>query len=814
MKPPSLHLPWAHAPTAAPRSGATSTSLSRAPRWLQPLALLLVIILLAFTGLQQLSTPSPAPATAPLTDFSAERAMTHLNVIASSSRAIGMPGHAATRDYLVEQLTLMGLEPELQTTPATLRFEGADTFNAGTVTNVIARLPGTASTGAIVLSAHYDGGATGPAAGDNGAAVAATLEVLRAIQAGPPLANDLIVVFSDAEEVGDLGSAAFNQDHPWASEVRLAINFEAQGSGGPAILYATSDENGWLTEQYFQIAPEGSGYSLLPEIVRGLPGMRLACDLEDYLLNGSDGLGFVFASDTPAYHSERDNVANIDRGTIQQEGENTLAVVRHFGAGNLAEMPRTSNRVFFNLLPGVVLHYGGGWVLPLALLATLLTGSVIGFGLRRKQLSVSGVLIGLAALLLGSLATTAVVALLWIGIRALHSDYRVLMVGTYQSGLYTVALSLAAIALMAGLYWLLQRRVRTDNLYAGSLLAWAFLTIGVSVALPGASYLLLWPLLFALPPLAWTVFRPVDDRHSWVHVGLLAAALIPAFILTPGTAYQMVALLNRLDYMSSISGSVAMLGLWALFVAPFVGLYLRQFELLAELAGPARRWAAPAAIGLLAVALIGYGNLTSGFDQDHPRPNHIAYEVNGNTGEARWVSLDPQTDAWTAQFLSNNPASAEFELVPGTLVPAHAMTAPPVPLALPGAEIVSDGTVDGVRTVTFRLLSPRGAVVTDIVIEAEGVIQSASIAGRPLDLGDYAPAADGELRFGYTPMPAEGVEVTLSVAADAPIAITLAETSYGLPDVPGLTVAPRPADTMPASGLPPDATIVRLSVSI
>jgi Zn-dependent M28 family amino/carboxypeptidase len=288
--------------------------------------------------------------------------MTHLNVIASDSRAIGMPGHDATRDYLIEQLTLMGLTPELQTTPATLRFEGADTFNAGTVTNVIARLPGTASTGAVVINAHYDGGSTGPAAGDNGAAVAATLEIVRALQAGPPLANDLIIVFSDGEEDGDLGAAAFNQDHPWAQDVRLAINFEAQGSGGPAILYATSDENGWLTGQYFEVAPESSAYSLLPELVRQLPGMRLACDLEDYLLNGSDGLGFVFTSDTPAYHSERDSIANIDRGSIQQEGENTLAVVQHFGDSNLAEMPRSSNRVFFNLLPGVTLHYGGGWV--------------------------------------------------------------------------------------------------------------------------------------------------------------------------------------------------------------------------------------------------------------------------------------------------------------------------------------------------------------------------------------------------------------------------------------------------------------------
>jgi hypothetical protein len=786
----------------------------RVPRWLQPLTLLAAIALLTFVGLMQLSTPSPAPATVPLTEFSAERAMTHLNVIAGSSRAIGLPGHDATREYLVEQLTLMGLQPELQTASALVRFEGADAYSAGMVTNVIARLPGTASTGAVVLNAHYDGGSTGPAAGDNGAAVAATLEIIRAIQAGPALANDLIVVFSDGEENGDLGAAAFNQDHPWANNVRLAINFEAQGSGGPVILYATSDENGWLTSQYFEIAPEASAYSLLPDLVRQLPGMRLACDLEDYLLNGSAGLGFVFASDTPAYHSERDSVQNINRGSIQQEGENTLAVVQHFGKSNLTDMPGASNRVFFNLIPGVVMHYGGGFVLPLALLVTLLTGLVMVGGVRRKLLSAGGLAVGFAALLLGSVLTVAVVALLWIGIRAVNSDYRVLMVGSYQSGLYTVALSLAAIAIMGGIFWLLQRRVRTDNLYGGALLAWLLLTWAVSLVLPGASYLLIWPLLFALAPLAWTVFQPDHDRRSWLHLALLVLALIPAFILIPGTYYQVVALLNRMDYFATVSGSVAMLGLWALFIAPLVGLYLRHLELLSELAGPARRWAAPAAIGVIAVALIVYANATSGFSADHPRPNHIAYEVNADTGQARWVSLDPEPDAWSAQFLTADPASGEYELAPGTMVPAQEAAAPLVPLAMPGAEIISDATADGVRTVTFRLMSPRGAADLTAVIEAEGELLSASLDGRPVDLTDYTPAAEGTLQFGYAGVPATGIELTLSVRSEAPIAISLTETTYGLPEIPGLTVSPRPAGTMPASGLPLDATIVRMHVTI
>lgn len=99
--------------------------------------------------------------------------------------------------------------------------------------------------------------------------------------------------------------------------------------------------------------------------------MRLACDLEDYLLNGSAGLGFVYVGDTTAYHTARDNVTMIDRGSLQQEGDNTLAVVRAFGNDDLANLPREANRVFFTVLPGVVLHYSGDWVIPLAVVVTV-----------------------------------------------------------------------------------------------------------------------------------------------------------------------------------------------------------------------------------------------------------------------------------------------------------------------------------------------------------------------------------------------------------------------------------------------------------
>jgi hypothetical protein len=781
--------------------------------WLRSLALLAIIVMLTWLGFAQLRTPEPAPLTAPATAFSAERAMVHLDVIAADSRAIGMPGHDATRDYLVAELTAMGLQPQIQTTSSALQFEGADAFSAGMVSNVIVRIPGTANTGAIAINAHYDGGATGPAAGDNGVGVVATLEVVRAILAGEPLANDLIVVFSDGEENGDLGAAAFTQDHPWAADVRIAINFEAQGTGGPAMLYATSDEDGWLTGEYLAVAPAPSAYSLLPELVRALPG-RLACDLEDYLLNGSAGLGFVIADDTAAYHTVRDSVANIDRGSVQQEGDNTLAAVRHFGRLDLTEVPRSANRVYFTILPGVVIQYGGGWVLPLAAVVTLLLVTVVVLGRRRRLLSIGGLAVGMVALLLGTLMTVAVVEAAWFAVKATNAAFRVHLVGPYQTDGIVLALSLLAIALMAALYRLLQKRVRALNLTAGAMLSWALLMWITSLAAPGASYYLTWPLLVAMLPLAWTILARERVQRSGWNLAVLTVALLPAAFLIPGIAYQTVGLLNRMEYLFGIVGNTPLLGLWAIVVAPLVGLFVLHLNTLAGGDGRPYRWLVPGLTALAALLMLGWATVTSGFDAEHPRPNHIAYELDADTGAARFVSLDPELDAWTAQFFPDDPATADYELQPGTEVAVFAAPTAAVPLEPAAVRVVADETAYGVRTLTFRITSPRGVPDLQVAITAPGEILTATLDGRTLDLGEYAPAGDGELWFGYAGVDTDGIELTMTIQSTAPVTVALTETSYGLPEIPGLAVRPRSDAQMPAAGFPPDATVVRRAVQV
>jgi hypothetical protein len=128
--------------------------------------------------------------------------------------------------------------------------------------------------------------------------------------------------------------------------------------------------------------------------------------------------------------------------------------------------------------------------------------------------------------------------------------------------------------------------------------------------------------------------------------------------------------------------------------------------------------------------------------------------------------------------------------------------------------VLSDRAEGGARVVTFRIDSPRLAPELEATITGGGRIVAAGIDGQSLDLTDYAPAQDGELRFSYVGMTSAGVTVTLTVDSSAPIDIALTERSYGLPAIPGLTVQPRTSYQMPAPAFPLDASIIRRTITI
>ena len=103
--------------------------------------------------------------------------------------------------------------------------------------NIITRIPGTSSNKSLLLMSHYDSAphTASYGASDAGSGVVTVLEAVRAYLAtGQKPKNDIIILFTDAEELGLNGASVFTNKHPWAKNVGLALNFEARGSGGPS----------------------------------------------------------------------------------------------------------------------------------------------------------------------------------------------------------------------------------------------------------------------------------------------------------------------------------------------------------------------------------------------------------------------------------------------------------------------------------------------------------------------------------------------------------------------------------------------------
>jgi Zn-dependent M28 family amino/carboxypeptidase len=767
-----------------------------------------LILLTGTIGLLQLRTPPPAAVDAPVTAFSARRVAGQLETFARQSRGIGMPGHDAAEAELVAALRAHGLAPQVQTTSvAGWNEQGA--VNAGTVSNVVVRVPGTASTGAIALDAHYDSGPTGPGAADCGTCVTGVLELLRALRAGPALRNDVIAVFADGEETEMLGSAAFVEQHPWAKAVRVALGLDRTGTGGVSLLYATGADSGWLTREFAGAAPSTRTLSLGPALVSLLPGSRLDCDLGEYTASGISGLGFAYGADSAAYHTMRDTAAAADLGSVQLEGDQLLAFLRDIGRRDLTALPREPDSVAATVLPGVVVRYPAHWATPLAVVATCLVALLLVPGFRRGTLRPRRTAMSAPAVAAAVPFTVLAMILVWAAVRALVPAWQVTQVGSPQTPLQVAGLVAFAVALVSALHALVRRRVDWPDLLAGTLLLWTVAAWATALWLPTVSYLVLWPLLFAILPLGWAVAgrsRPRLHAPVW-RVAALAVAAVPVLWLLPLTLYLVTMLLTRVEGITQWP----VLGLIGLFVVPPLTVLWPQFDLLGE---GRRRWVVPLAALATAGLLLGTAMSTAGFDATHPRPDTIAYRLDADSKTARWVSPDRRLDGWTTQFFGAGVRrqTVEFE---GVSRSSFVTAAPVAALSAPEATVVSSTrTADG-RAITLGLRSTRAAPVLVAELSAEGRITAVSVEGHPVELADRPAGRVDHLRLQYVGLPTAGIDLTVTVASPAPVTVEVTDLSHGLPEtLSGFTVRPRPADVVPAPTMMLDATAVHRTVRL
>jgi hypothetical protein len=224
----------------------------------------------------------------------------------------------------------------------------------------------------------------------------------------------------------------------------------------------------------------------------------------------------------------------------------------------------------------------------------------------------------------------------------------------------------------------------------------------------------------------------------------------------------------------------------------------------------------PVTAALAGLVVIGWASATSNFDEWHPKPTSIAYVLDADTRTANWVTADDQVSGWTAQFFPAGAQRSTFAAMPNSnpdrFWPAWQAPATSLALAAPELTVLEDRATDGQRALRFHLSSPRGAANLYVDVQAPGSVVAADIEGKPLDLSAWPAQQRARFRLVYHGLRSEGVDLGLTLAEAGPVSVSLEDRSNGLPDVAGLTITPRPPDTMPAPFEMSDPTIVRRSV--
>ena len=245
--------------------------------------------------------------------------------------------------------------------------------------------------------AHYDGVGAGPAASDDAAGAAAILETLRALRAlNRPLGHDVIALFTDGEEAGLLGAAAFVREHPWAKDVAMVLNFEARGTTGRSVMFETGPGN-LDAARALRAAGNVTAGSVYATVYRTLPNDT---DLSELAVLGLPALNFAFADGVERYHTSRDDVAHLNPGS-RAASRFPDARSRTRDREWPLPRPRTGDGVFFDLpLVGLIV-YPVGLELPLALLCAVVVGVL---AVRQRQGVLIGVLAATAAIVLSAFA--------------------------------------------------------------------------------------------------------------------------------------------------------------------------------------------------------------------------------------------------------------------------------------------------------------------------------------------------------------------------------------------------------------------------
>jgi hypothetical protein len=448
---------------------------------------LLFIIALVYFSFWSLTPHYKENASIPETEFSVKRALVPLKEISKKPHYLGSEDHEKVRGYLISELNKMGLETQVQ--------EGfvlnTESKSLDKPKNVIARIKGSGSGKALLLLSHYDS-ALVPSYGasDDGSGLVTILESVRAyLASGEKPQNDIIILFSDGEEIGLDGARLFVNRHPWAKNVGLVINFEARGTSGPSnMILETNQGNSNLIKAFTHANPDFPvASSLMYSVYKMLPNDT---DSTIFREDGDiDSFFFAFIDSHFNYHTANDTYENLSRNSLAHQGSYLPPLLEYFANTDLSKLKSDTDDVYFNFPFLKMVSYPFSWILPMLILATILFLVLILYGLRKRRLNGKAMAKGFLPFLISLLTCGLIGVFGWKFLLKIYPQYAEILQGfTYNGHWYIAFFVFLSLGITFFVYRRFTKRGQEASLYIAPLFFWLLINGVVFIVLKGAAF--------------------------------------------------------------------------------------------------------------------------------------------------------------------------------------------------------------------------------------------------------------------------------------------------------------------------------------
>ena len=653
---------------------------------------IMMVTLAIYWGFTSQLPPEDAYTAGDDKQFSQQNALSHLKKISEKPHFLGSQAHSNVRQYLVDEIKKMGLEVNIFEHMAT---HSRYYYSAGNSKNIIAKIPGRSAINALALVSHYDSGIhSSLGASDAGSGVVTILEGVRAFLAkGEIPENDIIILLTDGEEFGLLGAQAFVNYHPWASDVKVALNFEARGSGGPSyMILETNGGNARLVEAFSNAnLKHPAANSLMYSIYKLLPNDT---DLTIFREDGDiQGYNFAFIDDHFDYHTEQDSFQRLDRESLNHQAEYLVTLLDYFSSADLDQLKSEIDLVYFNF-PGLgMVNYPFSWVFGMTIIAFLIMLPITYAAFKRECVTVKAMFFSFVPLLLSLLTAAAIGYLGWQVLLLLFPQYADIPQNfTYSSYWILASFISLTVATTLAIYQYFNKHCTPASYYVAALSLWLLINFAVALALPGAGFLVI-PVYLALAGFYMLVFYGDGGYNKWL-INLLTMILaLPIIMMFAPAASAFVVGLG----MNALAIGTVFTCLLVVIVAPML-FKASEVSQLRNL------------LLLLSVGLIVVSIFQSGYSPDRKKPNSINYIVDNDNNDAYWTSSNRTLDNFTQPFFSKQQSLLpwQYDLYPHTSRSQvrHYQQAELVPLAAADISITKD-VINGTERNISLVISPQ-----------------------------------------------------------------------------------------------------------